>query len=155
MLFAIGLGLIGLIFIYFEFFVPGIVMGVIGGLFLFAGLTLSLIEQTALIWSLVYAIGMILLLVFTIRLALWKIRHSQNSSHFYLGGDQEGYQASSFKKELIGKNGSALSDLKPSGHVEIEKQSYQAVSDGQYIKKGSKIKVLRGEGARLIVKEEG
>ena len=50
--------------------------------------------------------------------------------------------------------GTAESDLKPSGHVMVEGKREQAVSQGTYIKKGEKIKVVGGEGARLIVRKE-
>jgi len=154
MLVAIGLGIIGLILIYFEFFVPGGILGTLGGLFLVAGLLLSIWEQTALIWILVYAVGLILMLVLTIRLALWKIKKTRDKSNFYLAKDQEGYVASSFDKELIGKMGETLTALRPSGHIKVEEKPYQAVSESGFIKKGSKIKIVSGEGARFIVKEE-
>lgn len=154
MLIAIGLGIIGLILIYFEFFVPGGILGVIGGLFLAAGLFLSIWEQTSLIYALFYVIGVIIFFVLTIRLALWKIKRTRNKSHFYLGDDQEGYVASSYEKELVEKTGEALTVLRPSGHIKIEGKPYQAVSESGYIKKGSKIKIIGGEGARFIVKEE-
>ena len=154
MLVAIGLGIIGLILIYFEFFVPGGILGTIGGLFLAAGLFLSIWEQTSLIYALFYIVGVIIFLVLTIRVALWKIKQTRNKSHFYLADDQEGYVAASYDKELIEKTGEALTVLRPSGHIKIEGKPYQAVSESGYIKKGSKIKIIGGEGARFIVKEE-
>lgn len=154
MLVAIGLGIIGLILIYFEFFVPGGILGVLGGLFIVGGLFLSIWEQTSLIYALFYVIGVIIFLVLTIRLALWKIKRTRNKSHFYLADDQEGYLGASFDKELVGKSGEALTSLRPSGHIRVEEKPYQAVSESGYIKKGSKIKIIGGEGARFIVKEE-
>lgn len=153
MLVAIGLALIGLILIYFEFFVPGAILGTLGGLFLIAGLVLSIWEQSSLIWVLIYVVGMITCLVLTIRLALWKIKRSKNANQFYLSDDQEGYVASSYDQDLIGEAGVALTALKPSGHISIRNQPYQAVSESGYIKKGSQIKIVAGEGSRFIVKE--
>ena len=154
MLVAIGLGIIGLILIYFEFFVPGGILGTMGGLVLVGGIFLSFWEQTSLIYALFYTIGMIILLVLTIRLALWKIKRTRNKSNFYLADDQEGYVGATFNKELVGKSGKALTALRPSGHIEVDHHPYQAVSESGYIQKESKIKIVGGEGARFIVKEE-
>ena len=154
MLVAIALGLVGLLLIYFEFFVPGGILAVLGGLFLISGLVLCVWEQSALIWILFYVIGVIVLLVATIRLAIWKVKRTQSGSHFYLAEDQEGYVAFSYDSELVGKLGIALTVLKPSGHIKVQDNPYQAVSESGYIKKGTKIKIVRGEGARFIVKED-
>ena len=94
------------------------------------------------------------LLVMTIRLAIWKIKRTQSGSHFYLAEDQEGYVASSYDTELVGKSGITLTALKPCGHIKVQDTPYQAVSEGGYVKKGTKIKIVRGEGARFIVKED-
>ena len=154
MLVAIGLGIIGLILIYFEFFVPGGILGTMGGLFLAAGLFLSIWEQTSLIYALFYVVGVIVFLVLTIRLALWKVKRTRHKSHLYLADDQEGYVAATYDKELVEKVGEALTSLRPSGHIKVEGKPYQAVSESGFIKKGSKIKIIGGEGARFIVKEE-
>lgn len=154
MFIAIGLALVGLILVYFEFFVSGGILGIIGGLFLIVGFILSVWVQTAFIWSFIYIASVIILLVFTIRMALWKIKKTKDKGSFYLGQDQEGYVAAFYDKELVGKTGEAITALAPSGHIKIEGEPYQAVSESGYIKKGSRVQVVRGEGARLIVKEE-
>ena len=56
-------------------------------------------------------------------------------------------------KDLVGKEGVVSSDLKPSGHILVEDNYYQAVSKTGYIEKGRNIKVIGGQGARLICKE--
>ena len=152
MLIAIGLGVIGLILIYFEFFVPGGILGTLGALFLVSGVVFCFWKQVDMIWGALYIFLLVIGLVLTIRLALWKIKKSQTS--FYLKEDQEGYVASSYEGEIIGKSGKALTALRPSGHILIENKPYQAVSESGYIKKGTLIQVIRGEGARFIVRKK-
>ena len=152
MIIAIGLGLFGLLLIYLEFFVPGGILAVLGGILMILGLVLFILEGPHIWWIIAYLFGLILLLIFVVRFALWRIRFSKNKDTLYAGRDQEGYVASSYDKELIGKEGTAITDLKPSGHVLLEDQPYQAVSEAGYITKGTKIKVMGGEGARLIVR---
>lgn len=56
-------------------------------------------------------------------------------------------------KELIGADGVALTDLRPSGSAEINNLRYDVVADWQYIEKGKKVKVIRVEGIKVVVRE--
>ncbi len=152
MFIAIGLGVVALLLIYFEFFVPGGILGTLGALLLIAGVIVCFWKQTKLIWVAVYIFLLLIGLALAIRLALQKIKRSQKS--FYLRDDQEGYVASSYENEIIGKSGQALTSLRPSGHILIEEKPYQAVSESGYIKKGTSIQVIGGEGARFIVRKK-
>lgn len=154
MLIALGLALIGFLLIYFEFFVPGGILGILGGISLVFSLIVFVWEQDHIFWMVFYVVALVILLIITIRLALWKIKHSKHKNAMYSDQDQEGFVASSFNKELIGKTGTAITDLKPSGHVRIEGERAQAVSQSSYIKKGEPVKAISGEGARLIVRKE-
>ncbi|MEM7174542.1 MAG: NfeD family protein [Chlamydiota bacterium] len=151
---AVGVALAGFLFVYLEFFAPGGVLGALGGLLIIASAGLVFWQVGAVFWSVLYLALLIALLVVTIRLALWKIRQSAGSNTFYASSSQEGYQAAHFDAEVIGKRGTAVTDLKPAGRIAIDDQWYQAVSEGSYIKKGEAVAVLRGEGARLIVRKE-
>ena len=68
-------------------------------------------------------------------------------------GDQEGYTSSSFNSSFIGREGVVVSDLRPSGFIEIDGVRCQAMSEGEYLKKDMKVRVIDGEGAHLIVKQ--
>lgn len=62
--------------------------------------------------------------------------------------------ASASKSEnikFLGKTGTALTDLNPAGRVKIDGQSVQVVSDGQFIDKGSEVKVISDEGNIITV----
>jgi membrane-bound ClpP family serine protease len=56
-------------------------------------------------------------------------------------------------KELIGKEGTALTTLRPAGSAELDGQRYDVMADWEYIPQGSKIKVIRVEGIKVVVKE--
>lgn len=58
-----------------------------------------------------------------------------------------------FQREWSDEEGIVETDLKPSGYISINKVKYQAVSNGIYIKKGQKIKVIANRGDTLIVTE--
>lgn len=59
----------------------------------------------------------------------------------------------SSEKDQEGKEGVVVADLRPAGKVEINDEQYDAQSDGEYILSGTKVKVVKQQGAYLIVKK--
>ena len=53
--------------------------------------------------------------------------------------------------KLLGKSGTAVSPLHPTGAAEIEGQRIDVVTDGEFIVAGSKIHVVSVEGTRVVV----
>ena len=151
---VVSCAILGLLLIYFEFFLPGAVMGIIGALLLVLSLFLFIFFQHPNVLSLFFFIFALLLsVVLTIRLALITVKRRRDKNSFYSEKNQEGFIASIHQKELYGKTGVAATDLRPSGYIKIEKEFFQAVSRAGYIKKDEKVQVEGGEGARLIVKK--
>lgn len=68
----------------------------------------------------------------------------ENSENFTLAGINE-------LKFLVGKEALVITDLRPSGKIEIDNERYEAISDGEYIVKGSFVKVVKVDEARLMV----
>lgn len=143
---------IGLTLVFLEFFIPGAVLGILGSILIVGSVVAFALATTALWAVILFAVGVTILIVFLIRFALARIKKRGNKG-IYLNGDQEGYAAVEYPKDQIGKIGQALSDLKPSGHVLVDGQKWQATSTGAYIVKGSEVQVIGGEGAHLIVKQ--
>lgn len=65
-----------------------------------------------------------------------------------------GYHASpeSFSN-LEGKQGMAITTLRPAGKAKIDGQLIDVMSEGDFIKKGDKIKILKVEGNRILVRK--
>jgi membrane-bound serine protease (ClpP class) len=53
---------------------------------------------------------------------------------------------------LIGHTGTALSDLRPAGVARFGDERVDVVSDGDYVAAGSRLRVLRAEGNRVVVR---
>lgn len=67
---------------------------------------------------------------------------------------EEGYNSLSAEYEaLLGEEGVALTDFRPSGTIEINKKHYSAVSGGRWIKKGTPIKVVAVDGTSVRIEE--
>ncbi|MDO8548755.1 MAG: nodulation protein NfeD [Ignavibacteria bacterium] len=65
----------------------------------------------------------------------------------------KGFVSYPSEKELIGTEGVALTDLRPAGSAEINNTRYDVVADWQYIERGKKVKVIRVEGIKVVVRE--
>jgi membrane-bound serine protease (ClpP class) len=54
-------------------------------------------------------------------------------------------------QDLMGLAGTAQTDLRPSGKVDIDGHPFNVVSDGDFISKGARVKVTAVEGSRVVV----
>jgi membrane-bound serine protease (ClpP class) len=144
------LTLMGLILIYLEFFLPGNIFAIGGALLLLCSFFLLIIEKIQFIYFMIYTVLLAFCLFLIIKIALKKLKANKE---IFLDSDQEGYRASVFEKDLIGKVGIAFTDLRPSGKIFVNDSYYCATSKENYIEKGKKIQIIDGEGANLIVRE--
>ncbi|MBA3958720.1 MAG: serine protease [Parachlamydiaceae bacterium] len=143
--------LIGFLFVFLEFYLPGAIMGTIGGILIALSMIMFAGETADPLLTFVYVAVVIGLLVLMIR---WTLKHIQSSTSkysIYLNSDQEGYRASSFDPTLIGKCGIVVSDLKLGGYIQIEGRKYQAISQNNYIPQGEEVVVIGGTEDNLIV----
>jgi membrane-bound ClpP family serine protease len=54
-------------------------------------------------------------------------------------------------RELVGREGSALTDMRPAGTVQIGDGRFSAVTEGHWVKKGSRVRVLSVDGVKILV----
>mgnify|MGYP006167227837 CR=1 FL=1 len=65
---------------------------------------------------------------------------------------QSGYQIHKPQLSLIGKNGKSITDLRPSGKVEINGERFEALSIDGFIENGTEVVVTKIENYNLSVK---
>lgn len=145
--------LLGLALIFLEFYIPGAVMGIAGGLLVFSSMILFAMHSQSPLAITLYVIGTLVCLGFLIKFAIWRIRTAKPDYSIYSDKDQEGYQASHFDASAIGKKAIVVTDLKPGGHIMVEGKTMQAISQSGYITKGSEVLVVGGQEESLIVKQ--
>lgn len=63
-----------------------------------------------------------------------------------------GFLSSQPRNEFLGKEGITLSGLRPSGYIDIDGQRLDALSEGGFIPKDSKIIVVKVEGSKIFVR---
>ena len=162
--------ILGLILIILEIFViPGFgIAGISGVILALTGLVLSMVDNiifefefhgaealTMVLKSLaVVVVSMFLALIASLYLSK-KALTSHAFSWIVLNSSEkkeEGFiGVDSTQKELIGKIGTAFTDLRPSGKVEIEEEIYDAKSEIGFIEKDQKIKVIDYKSGQVYV----
>lgn len=96
--------------------------------------------------------------VITAAVAYAWVRHLPNSSRFKglllrdgLGAGQ-GYLAAPQRHEVVGRDGVAVTDLRPSGAAQVGDERLDVVTEGEFIAQGSRILVVRADGYRHVVR---
>lgn len=138
-----------LFFIYCEFFLPGAILGMIGGVGLASSIALFYLKSESFFQTILFILTIGVFVILMIKMALWRLK---TTAAFFPKQTQSGYVASTFDERLIGKIGQAASECKPSGYVLVEGERYPAVSESGYIKKGESIRITKGIGGHFIVK---
>ena len=157
--FAIGVALV----IVEIFVLPGFgIPGILGLLFIICGLLASMVGNVGFSFpEIQYMSGpiwtMVATLVLGIALIVSVARRMPQSKAFNklvlanTTGTSFGYTSATTVDDLIGLEGVALSTLRPSGTVLVGSRRIDVVSDGGFIEKGEKVKVITSVGSRVMV----
>jgi membrane-bound serine protease (ClpP class) len=152
MISAIILLLIGFGLIFIEFYLPGGIMGIIGGVVIAWAIIVFANASESPIATFAFVIASIVAFILMIKYILWKIPHTKSKYSIYSADNQEGYYASKKLPNVIGRTATALTDLRPGGYIDIDGQRIQAISQYGYIDKGSEVEVIAQTEESLIVK---
>lgn len=66
---------------------------------------------------------------------------------------EPGYLNATDLQYLVGKEGTAITALRPSGKCDVDGVSFEVRSEIGYIEKAKKVKIVKVQGNTLIVKE--
>ncbi len=147
----------GIIFIIIEFFIPAFgLVGLVG-----AGTVIASIVTAFMISN---TMGAVLIIIAAIMIPLLIALFFKVFPHTFFGkrlilgktfGKEEGFTAGAGDmSSILGQSGTAFTDLRPSGMIIIENKRINAVSNGEYIEKDSKIIVKKVDGNRIVVSKE-
>ena len=65
----------------------------------------------------------------------------------------KGFLSNPIASEIIGLEGIALTTLRPAGTADFDGKRVDVVTESSYIQNGKKIKVVKVEGSKVIVRE--
>ncbi|MFZ5351686.1 MAG: NfeD family protein [Bacillota bacterium] len=145
--------MLGFILVIVEMHMPGFGLpGISGTILLIMGIFLtakSLIDALVLIIIILALLGMSLILV------LQSATKGRLSKHLILNeslNKESGYIGTEDLEYLLGKEGRALTVLRPSGTGDFDGVRLDVVTEGEYIEKDENIRIIKVQGRRIVVK---
>ncbi len=144
---------LGFILVIVEMFHPGFgAPGIIGGILLVLGIIFTartLLEALILLLMIIFILGAALTFVLQSatkgRLSKTLIlSNSQRKDNGYIGTEDLNY--------FFDKEGVAYTVLRPAGIADFSGVKMDVVSEGDFIPKGTKIRVIKVEGRRIVVR---
>ena len=145
--------LISGLLILLEFFVIGMILGVIGlGLFV---LSILIVSGNICLYSIFLAVIFILAIVEWVIFVKHKKRKIPFLSRLILNDatDKEsGYTSFDDRSHLVGQEAVTHTVLRPSGTIRLGDERYDAVAEGSYISSDVKVKIIYVEGTRIVVR---
>ncbi|WP_282154787.1 NfeD family protein [Cytobacillus gottheilii] len=148
-LFVIGIGLL-----IAEFFLPGGLAGLLGAgaiiasLFMASGNVVHMGISILIAISAAILVSILLVKVFGKKMKFFRKMILTDSTN-----TEKGYVSNTNRTELIGTEGYALTALRPAGTVVISNERIDVVSEGGFIQKDAKVRVVKAEGSRIVVRE--
>ncbi len=143
----------GLLMICLEIFLPGGVIGVLGGISLLGAIAIGF-SAFGVATGTYVMIGIVLLLCVSVVLWIKYFPRTIIGKSMTLAKDGSDFKASDdHYRYLVGKEGESVTDLRPAGIVLIEGAKYDVVSEGSLVDKGSRVKVIKASGSRIVVRQ--
>ncbi len=143
-------GAAGLLLLFLEMFLPGMIAGIVGALLLMVSVGKA--------YEFYGAAGgntaLIVALLASGALWWWWATHFQNTRFGRSMTLQDTGSGSSVTHDLtalVGSSGTALTTLRPGGTVLIAGKKVDAISDGELIEAGTAIRIIRSQGICVIV----
>jgi len=142
----------GLVLIGAEIFVPGGILGIAGAVALLgAVITGFFVFPQYGGWV---ALGVLFLAGLAIYLWVRFFPSSGVGKRMTVLGDlRESKGTDARLKDLLGKEGAALSGLRPSGFAEIDGRRVDVITRGEMLDKGTPLRVIQVESNRVVVTE--
>lgn len=153
---AIILLLLGIILIVAEFFVASSILGLIGIGSVIASLFMSGASLSHMSMSI--AIAFIVAIAAAVILFKWIGMDRGIFRHIVLrdsATNEHGYVSAENRLDLIGRDGKTVTPLRPSGTAVVNGERLDVVSEGGFIDTDTNVKVVKVEGVRIVVREQG
>lgn len=151
-LLLIVLVVLGLAFVFVEFFIPGGVVGIIGGLLIVAAIIMGYINEGPVVGSILLTAALVM---GAILIPLWMklfpntpIGRGMTLSKNLPAGN--GDTAPGLQEGTVGVT---VTPLRPSGTARFGAERIDVISEGRMIETGEKVEVVQVEGSRVVVRK--
>lgn len=146
----VSLAIIGLLLLVAEFFVPGFgIFGLAGvgavGAAIFLAVPSADLAWRYMLWTAVAGAVVFIMLLRTIsKRGLGRVLTLSDSAR--------GWTSQIDRASLVGREGESTSVLRPAGTAQIGDQRLDVVTEGEFLPSGVRVKVIRVEGTRIVVR---
>jgi membrane-bound ClpP family serine protease len=144
--------LAGILLLAIEVFVPGMVVGIIGGLAILAGVIMAFgLYGTA--GGMIALLAGAALLGLTLYIEFVVLPKTKFAKKFSMLASVEGTSQPALADlgAVLDQQGETVTPLSPSGYISIQGRQYEAFSQSGYLAKGVAVRVTGLDNFRLIV----
>ncbi|MBT2616850.1 MULTISPECIES: nodulation protein NfeD [unclassified Bacillus (in: firmicutes)] len=151
---SLAMFIIGVILVLIEFFIPGGIIGLLGFTAVVGSLFLATGDPVHMTISLLIAVTVsILVFILLVKVFGKQMKFFRKMILTDATKTEQGYVSNPNRLDLLGVEGKALTDLRPSGTALVKEERVDVVTEGSFISKGSTIIIVKVEGSRVVVRE--
>lgn len=150
----ITLILIGTAAILLELFLPGGIVGAVGGLCLL-GAAIATFNQYGFNAGLLVTLGILLSTCIALFFWMKNFERLPGMKRFILTESVGKSPETDEQQSLLNKTGKTLTDLGPSGKALIEGKKLDVIAQSGYIDEGTPVMVVEADGSKTIVRPVG
>jgi membrane-bound serine protease (ClpP class) len=151
---SLAMFIIGVILVLIEFFIPGGIIGLLGFTAVVGSLFLATGDPVHMTISLLIAVTVsILVFILLVKVFGKQMKFFRKMILTDATKTEQGYVSNPNRLDLLGVEGKALTDLRPSGTALVKEERVDVVTEGSFISKGSSIVIVKVEGSRVVVRE--
>jgi membrane-bound ClpP family serine protease len=143
--------LVGVVLLAAEVFMPGAILGILGGLALLAGVSIAFVQHGADggLLALAVAAGLLGLAFFC---EFYVLPRTALGKRLFLRASVDGVsQPAPGPDDLVGRVGEADTLLSPSGYVRVDGRRFEAFCRSGQAPKGASVRIVGVDTFRLIV----
>ena len=146
--------ILGFILVIVEIFVPGFgIPGIAGFIMLALGI---IVTADTILEAVILIILLLLILGVIISIVLRSVNKGKLGKTLVLSTSmkkENGYISNDDMNYFLGKTGITLTILRPSGTIDLDGVKIDVVSQGEYIERGTEVKITKVEGRKIVVKK--
>lgn len=143
----------GFIFVVLEMYIPGFgLTGVTGGVLLIIGILLT---AKSFMDALILIVIIMAILGITLTIVLQSAAKGKLNKSLVLNDTLDkasGYIGTEDLEYFLGREGISMTTMRPSGTADFDGVKLDVVTDGEFVKKDTKVRIVKVQGRRIVVK---
>ena len=136
----------GLLAVFAEILIAGMIVGILGTICVIASIYMAYDTGARGLGNIFILISILSVPLFVF---LW---YRLASRTFAITASEEGFTSAGGLEDLLGKEGVAITMLRPSGVANFNGRRVDVISKGEMVSKNTRIKVIEVRGNKVVVK---